>query len=142
MIRKEDYPRDSGVMSPGNAQYDFLERELSTSNDRWKVVYFHYPPYVSGGYQVEDLRQLSPVFERYGVDLVINSHTIVYERSHPLTKGTVDYDNGIVYIVAGGAGAMPDWLLPKGMAYLAILGGASFSTSRCNDGPLGSACHR
>lgn len=111
--QKEDYPRGSGVMSPGNAQYDFLERELSTSNDRWKVVYFHYPPYVSGGYQVEDLRQLSPVFERYGVDLVINSHTIVYERSHPLTKGTVDYDNGIVYIVAGGAGAMPDWLLPK-----------------------------
>ncbi|RAR43175.1 metallophosphoesterase [Paenibacillus sp. MDMC362] len=113
LIRQEDYPRSSGVMSPGNAQYDFLERELSTSSGRWKVVYFHYPPYVSGGYQVEDLRQLSTVFERYGVDLVINSHTIVYERSHPLTKGTVDYDNGIVYIVAGGAGAMPGWLLPK-----------------------------
>lgn len=65
------------------------------------------------GYQVEDLRQLCPLFEQYGVDLVFNSHTIVYERSHPLRAGKVDFQGGITYIVAGGAGAMPEWLLPK-----------------------------
>ncbi|WP_036717013.1 hypothetical protein [Paenibacillus sp. JCM 10914] len=54
-----------------------------------------------------------PIFEQYGVDLVFNSHTIVYERSHPLRADKIDYDEGIVYIVAGGAGAMPEWLLPK-----------------------------
>ncbi len=64
-------------------------------------------------YQVEDLRELCPILEQYGVDLVFNSHTIVYERSHPIRNGKIDYDNGIVYIVAGGAGAMPEWLLPK-----------------------------
>lgn len=112
-IRKEDYPRSSGVIGSGNVQFEFLVRELSRSVSKWKIVFFHYPPYVSGGYQVEDLRQLCPVLEKYGVDLVLNSHTIVYERSHPLTEGKVDYDNGIVYIVAGGAGAMPNWLLPK-----------------------------
>lgn len=62
---------------------------------------------------MEDLRQLCPIFEEYGVDLVFNSHTIVYERSHPIRAGKVDFDDGIVYIVAGGAGAMPEWLLPK-----------------------------
>lgn len=113
LIRNEDYPRSSGVMSPGNAQYDFLIRDLEAADARWKIVFFHYPPYVSGGYQVEALRQLCPVFEQNGVDLVMNSHTIVYERSHPLREGAVDYDHGIVYIVAGGAGAMPGWLLPK-----------------------------
>lgn len=112
-IKPEHYPRSSGGMMPGNEQYDFLVRDLQSSFAKWKIVFFHYPPYVSGGYQVEDLRQLCPLMEQYGVDLVFNSHTIVYERSHPIRNGEVDMDNGIVYIVAGGAGAMPEWLLPK-----------------------------
>ena len=133
LIRKEDYPAP-GVMSPGNAQYDFLERELSTSNDRWKVVYFT----TRHMFQADIKSRITtafPVFERYGVDLVINSHTIVYERSHPLTKGTVDYDNGIVHQQAAPEPCRTGYA-QEGMAYLAILGGASFSTSRCNDGPL------
>jgi len=112
-IPAESYPVSSEEIGPGNAQYDFLVRDLESSPAKWKVVFFHYPPYVSGGYQVEELRKLGPVLERYGVDVVFNSHTIVYERSHPLTADEVDYDNGIVYVVAGGAGAMPEWLLPK-----------------------------
>lgn len=112
-IPKESYPHSAGPIGRGQAQVDFLIRDLESASARWKIVYFHYPPYVSGGYQVEDLRQLCPIFEQYGVDLVFNSHTIVYERSHPLREGKVDYQEGIVYIVAGGAGAMPEWLLPK-----------------------------
>ncbi|MGN7358449.1 metallophosphoesterase [Paenibacillus sp. SAF-054] len=113
LIPKESYPHSANSIGPGKAQIDFLIRDLASSTARWKIVYFHYPPYVSGGYQVEDLRKLNPIFEQYGVDVVFNSHTIVYERSHPLREGKVDYSDGIVYIVAGGAGAMPEWLLPK-----------------------------
>jgi hypothetical protein len=112
-IKSETYPNSNGEIVPGNAQYDFLIRDLQTTSAKWKIVFFHYPPYVSGGYQVEDLRQLCPILEEFGVDIVFNSHTIVYERSHPLHAGKVDFDKGIVYIVAGGAGAMPEWLLPK-----------------------------
>jgi hypothetical protein len=112
-IKSESYPFSAGEMNSGNEQYDFLIRDLQVTSAKWKIVFFHYPPYVSGGYQVEDLRQLCPIFEQYGVDLVFNSHTIVYERSHPLRGGKVDFDNGVVYIVAGGAGAKPEWLLPK-----------------------------
>jgi hypothetical protein len=115
-IKPENYPYSAGEIHPGNAQYDFLVRDLNSAaavSAKWRIVFFHYPPYVSGGYQVEDLRQLCPIMEQYGVDIVFNSHTIVYERSHPLRSGKVDFDEGIIYIVAGGAGAMPEWLLPK-----------------------------
>jgi hypothetical protein len=50
--------------------------------------------------------------EAGGVDLVFNSHTIVYERSHPLRGGRFQQD-GILYVVAGGAGAKPEWFRPK-----------------------------
>ncbi|MFB9329951.1 metallophosphoesterase [Paenibacillus aurantiacus] len=113
LIDNDTYPLDSGKMAPGHEQFDFLVRALEESDARWKIVFFHYPPYVSGGYQVEALRALSPVLEQHGVDLVLNSHTIAYERSHPIRDGGIDYENGIVYVVAGGAGAMPSWLLPK-----------------------------
>nr|WP_253944734.1 metallophosphoesterase family protein [Paenibacillus sp. NEAU-GSW1] len=112
-IDSDTYPNCSGKMEIGNEQYDFLVHQLRSTSAKWKIVYFHYPPYVSGGYEVEDLRKLCPVMEQYGVDVVLNSHTIVYERSHPICNGKVDFDNGIVYMVAGGAGAMPEWFLPK-----------------------------
>lgn len=112
-VKDEHYPHSGGEMGPGKSQYDFLIRDLEATAAKWKVVFFHYPPYVSGGYQVEAMRQLCPILEQYGVDLVFNSHTIVYERSHPLRSGKIDFDEGVVYIVAGGAGAQPLWLLPK-----------------------------
>lgn len=115
-IKNEQYPDGDGSIGPGDAQYDFLVRDLESAaaaEAKWKIVFFHYSPYVSGGYEVEALRALSPVFEQYGVDVVFSSHTIVYERSYPLRGGKLDFDGGVVYIVAGGAGAMPEWLLPK-----------------------------
>ncbi|MHB1485930.1 MAG: metallophosphoesterase, partial [Saccharofermentanales bacterium] len=47
------------------------------------------------------------------VDIVFNSHTIVYERSHPITGNRIDFDRGVRYIVVGGAGAAPDWFFHK-----------------------------
>ena len=107
-------PREE--LKPGSAQYEFLADDLAKTEETgqtWKIVYFHYPPYVSGDYQVEEMRALSPVMERHGVDLVFNSHTIVYERSHPLTANRLDEKSGIIYIVAGGAGAKHDWFHHK-----------------------------
>jgi hypothetical protein len=97
---------------PGCAQYEFLIRDLESCRSTWRIVFFHYPPYVSGDYEVAEMRAICPVLERFGVDLVFNSHTIVYERSHPLRQGRLDLQSGIVYVVAGGAGAMPGWLHP------------------------------
>ncbi|MBT4501706.1 MAG: metallophosphoesterase family protein [Gemmatimonadetes bacterium] len=104
-------PREE--FEPGSAQHDFLVDDLQGCKATWKIVFFHYPPYVSGDYQVEEMRALCPVLEEHGVDLVLNSHTIVYERSHPLRDGRLDAKDGIVYVVAGGAGAAPNWFHHK-----------------------------
>jgi hypothetical protein len=98
-----------GAFEPGAPQYDFLTRELSSSTALWKIVFFHYPPYVSADYQVDEMRVVCPILEEYGVDVVFNSHTILYERSHPIRNDVLDLARGIVYVVAGGAGARPQW---------------------------------
>lgn len=94
---------------PGNPQYDFLENDLKNSTAPWKIVYMHYPPYFSGLYEAAQLRPLCRLFEAYGVDMVIASHAIAYERSHPITEDALDFTNGVRYVVAGGAGAVPQW---------------------------------
>ncbi|MCC6444281.1 MAG: metallophosphoesterase family protein [Armatimonadetes bacterium] len=99
--------------APGAAQYEFLKEDLRASRAVWKIVFFHYPPYVSGDYEVEAMRGLCPVLEEGGADLVFNSHTIVYERSHPIRAGRLDGQKGIIYVVAGGAGACPEWFHPR-----------------------------
>lgn len=65
---------------------------------RWKVVYFHHPAFSSGEYGGYPSVQKNwvPLFEQYGVDLVINGHAHDYERTVPI--------KGVTYIVTGGGG--------------------------------------
>lgn len=87
-----------GAFDPGSEQYAWLEEALAANVQPWLFVYFHVPPYTS----VEDawegtVRQsLSPLFERYSVDLVLNGHKHNYERNEV---------NGITYVITGGGGA-------------------------------------
>lgn len=100
-------------IQPGHEQYDFLVNDLQNVKEKWKVVFFHYPPYISADFEIPAMRALCPIFEKYGVHIVFNSHTIVYERSHPITNGRLDEEGGVNYIVCGGAGAYPEWFRPK-----------------------------
>ena len=91
-----------GALSPGSDQYEFLVSALQKSRDDqagslWTVIFMHFPPYVSADYQIDCMRELCPLFDTYGaVDLVFTSHTIVYERSHPIRSGKIDHENGTV----------------------------------------------
>jgi 3',5'-cyclic AMP phosphodiesterase CpdA len=78
-------------------QLAWLEQTLAAATTTWKVVALHHPPY-SAGYQGSSLEAravFSPLFERYGVELVLSGHEHDYERSVPI--------NGVTYIVSGGA---------------------------------------
>ncbi len=89
-----------------------LDRGQRDPNVRWLVVTMHHPLFsgatgLSGHGSDKDLRRvLGPLFERYGVDLVLAGHDHHYERTLPLSDGLpVDAGCGPVYVVTGGGGS-------------------------------------
>jgi hypothetical protein len=80
-------------------QLEWLQSELAKDTSKWKVCFFHHPPYSSGGKHGSDkqLREVvEPIFVRYGVNLVLAGHDHFYERIKP--------QKGVYYFVSG-AGA-------------------------------------
>jgi hypothetical protein len=79
-------------------QQRWLEDELSKSNSKWKIAYFHHPIYSSGGRHGSetDLRAIvEPLFIKYNLNVVFAGHEHFYERLKP--------QKGIHYFPAGGS---------------------------------------
>lgn len=95
------------------AMLRWLERDLSQTRKFWRIAYMHHPPYPSGAHEFEIeaervRKYLVPIFEKYGVQLVLSGHEHSYQRSKPMREGAPLLNRkGIVYVVSGGAGA---WL--------------------------------
>jgi predicted MPP superfamily phosphohydrolase len=86
---------------PTPEQFAWLEKELYASSDRWKIAVFHQPLYSSGDRHGSDLRLrevLEPLFLKYNVSVVLNSHDHFYERVKP--------QKGIAYFVVGSGGQL------------------------------------
>jgi len=103
------------------AQTAWLEKQLAsirTPDIDFVVVYFHYCAYstcANNGSEGGIRDEWVPLFDQYGVDLVINGHNHIYERTDPIRGGsatsaapigsTVDpATQGTTYVVVGGAG--------------------------------------
>jgi len=69
---------------------------LARSAARWKVAVFHQPAYSCGthGSSPEVQREWVRLFQRSGVDLVLNGHDHDYQRFAPI--------GGVTYVVTGG----------------------------------------
>jgi hypothetical protein len=70
-------------------QVQWLKRDLAANRLPWTIVIFHHPPFSKGSHDSDTelsmrlLREnLTPIFERYGVDLVLNGHSHSYERTY------------------------------------------------------------
>lgn len=70
---------------------DWLHADLSANVQPWIVAFWHYPPYTKGPHDsdlipelIEVRKQIVPVLEQYGVDLVLTGHNHCYERSYLL----------------------------------------------------------
>ena len=87
-------------------QTRWLEQQLSESTATWKVALFHHPPYTCGGHASDSdvVRSWVPLFESYGVQLVLSGHDHNYQRFAPR--------NGVTYVVHGG-GAAPLYRLHR-----------------------------
>jgi hypothetical protein len=79
-------------------QSQWLEEALSSSQAAWQIAVFHQPAFSCSnhGSTPEVVQEWVPLFERYGVDLVLNGHDHNYQRF---------FSNGVTYVVTGGGGA-------------------------------------
>lgn len=91
------------------AQKSWVAQDLAATRQPWKVAFFHHPPWSSGehGSQLTMRREFGPLFEQYGVDLVLTGHDHNYERSKPMKGDAVASSGtrGITYVVVGSGGA-------------------------------------
>jgi Calcineurin-like phosphoesterase len=82
-------------------QLEWLEKELSSSDSPWKIVFFHHPLYSSGrthGPNIELRTVLEPLLVKHGVDVVFTGHEHFYERTPA--------KNGIHYFIVGSSGKL------------------------------------
>lgn len=91
------------------AQVSFLEADLAANTSAWTVATHHQSAYsacTAHGSNEVVRAAWSPVFDQYGVDVVVAGHNHIYERSHPIFEGEqAPPGQGTVYVVSGGAGA-------------------------------------
>ncbi len=106
----------------GGAQVAWLETTLASLRQQpgidFIVAYFHHCAYSTCTTHASEggARQFFvPLFDKYGVDLVINGHNHIYERNNPLIGGTqtvtapsgatiTPATQGTTYVVCGGGG--------------------------------------
>ena len=88
------YVIDSNYLDPD--QVKWLDKELATKGNIWKIAYFHHPLYTtaSRGPAIELRKVLEPMFVKYGVNVVFTGHEHMYERIKP--------QRGVYYFVSGG----------------------------------------
>lgn len=79
----------------GTTFKDWLINDLKTSNKKFKIAYWHQPPYSKGSHDSDDFweilmagmrEKVIPILEQYGVDVVLCGHSHVYERSYLINK--------------------------------------------------------
>ena len=115
------------VYYKGSEQYNFVLEDLKKASENenvnWIVVSSYGPPYTSPSEHTafKEIREVyHPIFEQYGVDLVLSGHNHNYQRTYPLTynpgdsgepkvtsTATTDYDgqkDGIVFAIVGTGG--------------------------------------
>jgi hypothetical protein len=86
---------------PTVQQIGWIEREMQSAGEKWKIPYFHHPLYSSGerhGSRDDLQKILEPIFVKNHVSVVFTGHDHIYERTKP--------QNGIVHFVVGSSGQL------------------------------------
>ncbi|MDW0144761.1 MAG: metallophosphoesterase [Nitrososphaeraceae archaeon] len=91
------------VYYKGSEQYNFILEDLKKAAENkdvnWIVVSSYGPPYTSPSEHTafKELRDVyHPIFEKYGVDLVLSGHNHNYQRTHPITYNPNDSSEPVV----------------------------------------------
>ncbi len=84
-------------------QIKWVQDQMSGDGSKWKIAFFHHPPYSSGaahGSSDGVRKVVEPIFIKNGVDVVFAGHEHFYERIKP--------QNGIQYFITGAGGKLRD----------------------------------
>ncbi len=89
--------------SRNTAMENWLTQDLALNTQDWTIVYFHQAPYSKGSHNSDDLweihmrgmrKNILPICDAGGVDLVMSGHSHNYERSY-LMKGHYEYSTSL-----------------------------------------------
>ena len=107
------------VSQEGSERSSWLERELSSRKQRFKIVAMHHPP-VSFGYHHPDWtkpkwgrnlpqkrQMLLKLFREQGVQVVLSGHEHIYEHSIVRFPSTADQDKNDIHIIVSSGGGGP-----------------------------------
>ena len=100
----------------GEKQTEWLIEDLKKHKDAtWKFVYFHHPLFRAHPTRgIGEQRWVwQPLFEEYGIDLVINGHDHYYMRSYPIGRYEGRPKRGVYHLISGGGGANTYPMVPK-----------------------------
>ncbi|GAA0880607.1 metallophosphoesterase family protein [Algoriphagus jejuensis] len=121
-------------------QKAWLRKILTENPKKWTFVFIHYPVYATKAERTNDklLQDFRPIFEEFGVDMVLQGHDHAYARGQAHTMpGTeaLDYKKGPVYVVSVAGPKMydvknEDWMVRK------AFGTQLFQTIRINGDQL------
>ncbi|MBI2968138.1 MAG: metallophosphoesterase family protein [Bacteroidetes bacterium] len=102
--------------------YTWLVNDLSANQQKWTIAYWHQIPYSKGSHDAGSFsewfmtamrKNILPILEQYGVDVVLGGHSHNYERSYLINGfyGAItswDTDSMVVDINSG-----KDWMTPS-----------------------------
>lgn len=103
---------DSNYMDA--TQLDWIQHQLNESNAKWKIAYFHHPLYSDGRFHGSDVdlrNLLMPLFDKYGMNVVLSGHEHLYERVKP--------EDRIYFFVLGNSGELRYGNLRKDPQFMA-----------------------
>lgn len=85
---------------------EWLVEDAAKSDCAWKIMTTHVPIYYTnptGGGEIYN-EMLPAAIEQAGIDMVFAGNDHSYARTAPLTNGSVDANNGVVYYICGSTG--------------------------------------
>ena len=91
--------------SPGTAQYNWLQNQLTNNPAPCTLVYFHHPVYSVGPQgNTAALQDIWKLMVDQGVDLVLTGHDHSYQRWTPIDRNGNASPTGVTQFVVGTAG--------------------------------------
>ena len=97
-------------LSADGVMLDWLKQDLTMTQQDWRIVVLHHPPYTHGSHNSDRRRDSSgrmfrirenilPILEQAGIDLVLSGHSHMYERSYLMACHYQESDKLMKYML-------------------------------------------